>query len=83
MQAIVNWYKDIPHIEDVLLSSTPWFYGYTFGVICSVECDKTNFVEQGWLSSMYFPAHYFILFLQVIHVKIDVFCIQHSKLEMM
>ncbi len=83
MQAMVDWYNDIPHIKDVLPSSTPRCCCVTFGVICIIECDKTNVVEQGWLSSVYFPAHYFILFLQVIHVIIDVFCTQHSELETM
>ncbi len=53
------------------------------GFVCIVKCEKTNVVEQGWLSSVYCHAHYFILFLQVIHVIIDVFCIQHSGLETM
>jgi hypothetical protein len=57
MQAMVDWYKDLPHIEYVLPSSTPWCCCITFGVICFVECDKTNVVEQGWLSSVYFPSH--------------------------
>ncbi len=70
---MVDRYKDIPHIEYVLPSSTPWCCCATFGVICLVECDKTNAVEQGWLSSLHYHAHYFILFLQVIHVIIDVF----------
>jgi hypothetical protein len=51
MQAMVDLFIDIPHIEDVFPSSTPWFCCYTFGVICSVKFDKTNVVEQGWLSS--------------------------------
>jgi hypothetical protein len=83
MQAIVDWFKDIPHIEYGLSSGTPWCCCITFGVIYIVKCDKTNVVDQGWLSSMYFPVHYFILFLQVIHVIIDVFCIQRSGLETM
>jgi hypothetical protein len=80
---MVDRYKDIPHIKYVLPSSTPWCRCVTFGVSCIVECDKTNVGEQGWLSSVYFHAHYFILFLQVIQVIIDVFCIQHSGLETM
>jgi hypothetical protein len=83
MQAMVDWYKDIPHVEYVLPSSTPWCRCIAFGVICIVECGKTNVVEQGWLSSMYGPAHHFILFLQVIHAILDVFCIQHSGIETM
>jgi hypothetical protein len=75
---MVDRYKDIPHIEYVLPSSTPWCFCVSFGVICIVECDKTNVEEQGWLSSMYFHAHNFILLLQVIHVIINVYCIQHS-----
>jgi hypothetical protein len=63
MQTMADWYKDIPYIEYVLPSSIPWYGCVTFGVIYIVKWDKTNIVEQGWLSSMYFPAHYFILFL--------------------
>jgi hypothetical protein len=47
MQAMVDWYKDIPHIEYVLPSSTPWCFCVTVGDICIVECDKTNIVDQG------------------------------------
>ena len=83
MQAMVDRYKDIPHIEYVLPSSTHWCFWVTFGVICIIECDKTNVEEQGWLSSVYFYAHYFILFLWVIHVIIDAFCIQRLGLETM
>ncbi len=83
MQVMVDWYKDTSHIEYVLPSSTPWCCCVTFGVICVVKCYKTNLVEQGWISSVYFPAHYFILFLQIIHVIIAIFCLQHSKLETM
>jgi hypothetical protein len=75
---MVDRYKDIPHIEYVLPSSTPWCFCVTCGVISIVECDKTNVEEQGWLSTMYFHAHFVILFLQVIHIIINVFCIQHS-----
>jgi hypothetical protein len=71
------------NLTNLLLDPLPWCFCVTSGVICIVECDKTNVEEQGWLSSMYFHAHYFILFLQVIHVIIDVFCIQHSGLETM
>ncbi len=78
---MVDWYKDIPHMKDVLPSSTPWCCCIKFEFICTVECGKTNVVEQGWLSFVYVPAHYFIMFLWVIHVIIDVFCIQHSGLE--
>jgi hypothetical protein len=81
MQAMVDWYKDMPHIKYVLPSSTPWCCCITIGVIFIVKRDKTYVVEQGWLSTVYFPAHYFILFLQVIHVMIDIFCIQHFGLE--
>jgi hypothetical protein len=68
MQAMVDKYKDIPHIEYVLPSRTPLCLCVTFGVICIVKCDKTNVEEQGWLSSVYFHAHFFILFLQVIAI---------------
>jgi hypothetical protein len=61
MQAMGDRYKDIPHIKYVLPSSTPWRVCVTFGVICIVECDKTNVEEQGWLSSVYFHAHFFHL----------------------
>jgi hypothetical protein len=73
MQAMVDGYKDIPHIEYVLPSCTPLCFCVTFGVICIVECDKTNVKEQGWLSSMYLHAIFFILFLQVIHIIINFF----------
>jgi hypothetical protein len=68
---MVDWYKDIPHIKYVLPSSTPWCFCVKLGFF--VECDKTNVLEQGWLSSVYFPARYFTLFLQVIHVIINIF----------
>jgi hypothetical protein len=83
MHAMVDRYKDIPRIEYFLSSSTPLCRCVTFGIICIVKCDNTNVVEQGWFSSVYFHAIFFILFLQVIHVIIDVFCIQHSGLETM
>jgi hypothetical protein len=47
MHALVDWYKDIPHIKDVFSSSTPWCCCSTLGVIFCVKFDKTNFVEQG------------------------------------
>jgi hypothetical protein len=75
--AMVDRYTDIPHINNVLPSSTPWCFCVLFGVICIVKCDNIN-EEQGWLSSVYVHAHFVILFLQVIHVIINVFCIQHS-----
>ncbi len=64
-----------------LLKHTKYYY-FCVKSMCRpifiVQCDKTNVKEQGWLSSMYLHAHFFILFLQVIHVIIDFFCIQHS-----
>ncbi len=61
MQAMVDRYKDIPHIKYVLPSHTPLCFCVTFGVICIVKCDKTNVKEQGWLSSVYLHAHFFQL----------------------
>jgi hypothetical protein len=45
MHALVDWYKDIPHIEDDFPFSTPWYCCSTLGVIFCAKCDKTNFVE--------------------------------------
>jgi hypothetical protein len=61
MQAMVDRYKDIPHIEYALPSSTPWCCCVTFGVICIVKYDKTNVKEQGWLSFRVFSCTLFHL----------------------
>ncbi len=61
MQAMVDRYKDIPHIEYVLPSCTPLCFCVTFGVICIVECDKINVKEQGWLSFRVFACKFFHL----------------------
>jgi hypothetical protein len=55
-------------------------YFLPWGLFC-VIFNNAKIVEQGWLFSGYFVAHYCILFLQVIHVIIDVFCIQHLYLS--